>query len=128
MSPEENTTGQNDPRIVRGRIDSLSLYEITDHELGVLEKGSPSSIYLNFGIFLLTIGLSFLTAILTTNIESIKVFIVFVVVSAMGGISGAFLIVLWYRLRGDVTDVAGKIRERITSQEKTSAILDESSN
>lgn len=128
MSPEENGTGQNDPRIVRGRIDSLSLYEITDHELNVLEKGSPSSIYLNFGIFLMTVGLSFLVATVTTNIESIRVFIVFIVVSVLGIIGGIFLIVLWYRLRGDLTDVASKIRGRIVTQETASPILDESSN
>ena len=128
MSPEENGTGQNDPRIVRGRIDSLSLYEITDHELNVLEKGSPSSLYLNFGIFLMTVGLSFLAATLTTNIESMRVFNVFVIVSALGMIGGIFLVVLWYRLRGDLTDVASKIRGRIATQNTASSILDESSD
>ena len=38
MVKTENTEDEN-IRIVRGRVDSLSLYEITDHELNILEKG-----------------------------------------------------------------------------------------
>ena len=70
MNRDDTSTGQNEPTILRGKVDSLSLYEITDFELDVLEKGSPNSIYLNFSIFLLSVGFSFLAALFSTDIQS----------------------------------------------------------
>ena len=55
-----------------GRFNGLILYEVADHELDLLEKGSPSSIYLNFAIFCLSTGLSFTINILSLDIQSIK--------------------------------------------------------
>lgn len=122
----QNETGQNEPRIVRGRVDSLSLYEITDHELDILEKGSPESFHLNFGIFLLTVGLSFLVTLLSEDIQSNRLFTVFVVLCSVGLLGGSFLIFLWYRMRKELTNVVAKIKKRIAAQEITSSILDES--
>ena len=66
-------------KIKRAKYDSLCLYEVTESELEVLEKGSPSSIYLNFSVFLLSIAISFTIALLTVKIESIKLFTCFLV-------------------------------------------------
>lgn len=126
MSQEEKYTGENEVRIVRGRVDSLSLYEITDHELDVLEKGTPGSLHLNFGIFLLSVGISFLITLLSTDIQSNRIFTIFVVLCSVGILGGAFLIFLWYRMKGDVADIVSKIKKRIASQEKKSGIPDES--
>ena len=122
----QNKTGQNEPRIVRGRVDSLSLYEITDHELDILEKGSPESFHLNFGIFLLSVGLSFFVTLLSENIQSNRIFTVFVVLCSVGLLGGSFLMFLWYRMRRELTNVVGKIKKRIATQELTSSIPDES--
>ena len=126
MGQEEGTTGQKEVRIVRGRVDSLSLYEITDHELDVLEKGSPGSLYLNFGIFLLSIGASFLSTLLTVDIQPSKIFIVCVVVSVVGILGGSFSILLWYKVKSEVSSVVEKIKRRIIEQDRDSAIPDES--
>lgn len=74
-------------RIVRGPVDSLSLFEITDYELEVLEEGAPSSTFLNFAILFASVGLSFLTTLLTVTIASIQVFTIFVVLT-VGGLGG----------------------------------------
>ena len=126
MSQEENSTGQNEVRIVRGRVDSLSLYEITDHELDILEKGSPGSVYLNFSIFLLSVGSSFIITLLSTDIQSNRLFTVFVVFSCVGIIVGSFLLFLWYRMKNEVTGVVKRIKQRIAAQEATFSIPDES--
>lgn len=125
MSQDEYT-GQKEVRIVRGRVDSLSLYEITDHELEILEKGSPVSLYLNFGIFLLSVGFSFLIALFSVDIQSARIFAVFVILSCVGIIGGVFLISIWHSMKGSVSDIVKKIRMRITEQEPTSDIPDES--
>ena len=100
-------------KVRRGRVDSLSLYEITDHELDILEKGSPNSVYLNFGILSLTIGLSFLSSLLSVEIESNRVFFVFVILTTVGTLFGIILLVIWYRMRSAVSDVVQKIKNRI---------------
>lgn len=100
------------PRIVRGKVDSLSLYEITDYELQVLEEGAPNATLLNFAIFFLSVGLSFFTALLTTPPESVRTFTVFVVLTIVGIAVGVVLLVLWRRQRSRVATLVVKIKQR----------------
>jgi len=69
--PNENeqSTGV---KINRGKLGSISLYEVTEDELNILERGSPSSTYLNFSIGLLSIGISFFISIFSTKIDDLK--------------------------------------------------------
>lgn len=101
------------PEIRRGRLGRLTIYEVSESELEILAKGSPSSIYLNFAIFLFTIFISFFTALLTTTIDSIKVFVVFVLIAALGVIGGAILIAVWVINRRSASDIINKIKKRL---------------
>lgn len=116
MSKDDTNTGQNEPTILRGKVDSLSLYEITDFELNILEKGSPNSIYLNFSVFLLSVGFSFMATLLSTDIQSERTFYIFVIFCILGIVGGVFLLILWYKMKNEVADVVIRIRERIRSQ------------
>ena len=111
MSKVEYSQGTNIP-VKRGKLDSLTIYEITDYELDQLEKGSPASIYLNFSIFLLSVGATFLIAILTTTIESNKVFNIFVIVIIISFIVGVILLVLWLIERKSSKGLISKIKGR----------------
>lgn len=113
---QSESIGEKHPRIRRGRVDSLSLYGITDYELEILEKGSPSSIYLNLAIFLLSIATSFLIALCTSTIASVRTFTVFVVLIVVGYVVGIFLLLLWLRDRKSVPDIVKKIKNRIPSE------------
>ena len=62
------------PKIVRGQVDSLSLFEITDYELELLEQGTPNSIYLNFAIFFISVAASFFATLMTLTIKSQNIF------------------------------------------------------
>ena len=106
-------TGSNDLQIRRGRFDSLVLYEITDDELILLEKGSPSSTFLNFSIFFFTMGLSFLISLLaSTNLDD-RTFLIFLVSSMLGLSLGGLLLVYWLRSGREVVGVCKKIRKRL---------------
>ena len=107
--------GENEIRVIRGRFDSLSIYEITETELETLERGSPHSIYLNWGIALLTLGLSSLASSLTIGGQSQSqvILTVYIVLTVVGIIGGAFLIALWRNARKEITDVVKRIKERI---------------
>lgn len=107
-------SGTNDPKILRGKVDSLTLYEITDAELDALERGSPSSTYLNLAILCLSVGISFLISILTTDISD-RVFIGFFIVAAVGLCVGAVLFVIWWRMGSELSGVCRKIRERVVN-------------
>jgi NADH:ubiquinone oxidoreductase subunit K len=111
------TTNHNEgfiqPRIVRGQVDSLSLFEITDYELEVLEQGAPNAIFLNFAVFFISIALSFLITLMTVTSVSTKTFIVFVVFTVVGFAVGGVLLVLWYRTRSKISVLVQKIKARV---------------
>lgn len=114
----ESSTG---PRILRGAFDSLSLYEITDYELEILEQGSPSSTFLNFAIAFSSIGLSFLATLLTVKIESIFVFVIFVILAVIGLAAALVLLVLWRKTRSSVKALVKKIKARVPSPSPAAA-------
>ena len=105
-------SGEKVPRILRGRVDSYAIYEITEDELRDLETGSPSSLILNFSIFALSMAISFLTSILTTTVSE-RVFIVFTVLTTVGFLFGFGLLIYWWRTRVSIGEVVRRIRARI---------------
>ncbi|HEX4054117.1 MAG TPA: hypothetical protein VHX86_07620 [Tepidisphaeraceae bacterium] len=110
---DATNSGEKSPRIQRGRIDSLSVYEVTDYELGILEHGSPSSTYLNFALPLISQAIALLIVLITQKIDSQKVFTILVVLTVVGFVVGSLLMVIWWRTRTSVKGVIAKIRSRI---------------
>jgi len=101
------------PAIRRGRIQQLDIYEISETELQMLERGSPESILLNFAIFLGSVAVSFLIALLTTEIQSSRTFSVFVIITAIAFVVGAVLLALWIWYRRSTTTIFEQIRRRM---------------
>lgn len=104
---------QKSPRIRRGRVDSVDLYEIKDGELDVLERGSQSGLQLNFSIFLLSIAFSAICALSTTSFPNSTTRIVFIVVAVVGVLLGLYLFLAWFRTRKSLRDLCQTIRNRI---------------
>jgi hypothetical protein len=105
-----------DPAIHRGRIDSLRIYEISEAELDALERGSPESVYLNLGLTVLSVAISFSVALATTHIESNKTFTVFVVLVVVGYLAGLTFGILWWISRRSLRSTAAKIRARLPAE------------
>jgi hypothetical protein len=101
------------PAVRRARIERLDIYEISEIELQILERGSPESILLNFAIFLISIAASFIIALLTTEIQSSRIFVVFVIVTVAGFIIGAVLLALWAWYRQSTRTIFEQIRRRM---------------
>ena len=74
MNPHPPQVSDLLPAIRRARIDRLNIYEISETELQMLERGSPESLFLNFAIFLLSSASSLLVALLTTKIVAVHGF------------------------------------------------------
>lgn len=104
-------------KVKRAKYDSLELFEVSENELTTIERGSPSSNYLNFAIFLLSIAISFLTTLMTVDLnERRTLFTVFTVICVLGFMVGAFLLILWYRNKNDFDDVLKRIRDRMKQE------------
>lgn len=112
------------PAIHRGRLDKLVVYDVTEDELELLERGSPDSVLLNFAIATLSTFLSFLTSLLTTKFETDRLFDVFVIVCFLSGLSGFVLLVLWRRGRRDVSSLAQRIRRRLTVEQPVQMVTE----
>jgi hypothetical protein len=101
--------------VKRGKVDSITLYEVTSDELDVLGSGSPSDLQLNFGISLLSSASSFLVSLLTTDVKSDRLFTVLTVVTTIGAIVGCVLLGLWWRTRKAGQKIIEQIKSRTPS-------------
>jgi amino acid transporter len=99
-------------RIRRGFIGEITIHQVTDEELVTLTHGYPDSVYLNFSIFLLSMAISFLTALITTDVSG-RVFNVFVILVVLGLILGFLFLVLWFRNRSSTADLVRRTRDRL---------------
>ena len=113
MSLDQENSGEF-LRIKRGKVDSLSVYEITDYELSQILEGSPNALYLNLSIFFISVFISFLISLLT-SILSDRVYIIFVVITTVSLVSGGVFCIMWWRARSRVGDLVKKIMARIPS-------------
>lgn len=113
----DDETGEIQPRIRRGRVDSLDLYEITEHELGLLETGSPSSVHLNFAIAFISIGISLFFSLFTAKVESDRVYFTFVIFITISAVAGSVLMAIWYRSSLSMFSVVQRIRARMPAED-----------
>lgn len=107
-----NTEGERTMTIIRGEVDSLTLYEVTEDELINLENGPSSSIYLNFAISLITLSLSFFASIFTATFENSITLIVFLVIAIVSLLVGLGYFVTWKKTSKSYSSISNKIRAR----------------
>lgn len=104
------------PAIRRARIQQLTIYEISEEELKVLESGSPVSLHLNFAIFLISVAISFATTLATATFETDRMYTVFVVILVISSLIGAFLLILWFKERKTGSYIAESVRNRLNPE------------
>jgi hypothetical protein len=107
---------QLDPAIHRVRLDKLTIFEITEAELEALERGSPESLYLNLAVGVISIAVSFSIALATTDVQSVKTFCFFVIVTVVGYLGALTFGLLWWQSRRSLKTVAQEIRRRRTPE------------
>lgn len=113
-SKTQSEEREGEMTINRGRLGSITIYEITDDELEAILKGKGDSVFLNFAIFLLSTSISLIIVLITTPIPSEVTRIVFIVSSIVGAVAGMMLLILWWRSRDNIDRVVAKIKARIT--------------
>lgn len=112
---ETESISEDNVKVKRCKFDSLTIYEVSESELDTIEKGTPTSIYLNFAIFLLSTSVAFFASLLTNDYSNKQnAFIVFLLITIVGFVVGTFLMILWLRTKNDFDQTIKKIKDRIS--------------
>lgn len=93
-------------------LGEIKAWVVLESELDVLERGSPSSIYLTFAVALLPTALSLFVAILSTT-TSDRVFLTFLCVGVIFLIVGMLLLALWWQSHVSSRKLIEQIRNRM---------------
>lgn len=114
----KETKDDNTIKIIRGKVDSINIYEVSESELSIIESGAPSSLYLNFVTFLSGIFISFLSILLTMtfNLKERKdliLFIIFMLIEVVTGFLTLIMFIIWLTKRKDLSHLIKRIKERI---------------
>jgi len=112
-APSRDSEGDKALVVRRGRVESVDLYEIKDSELDLLERGSPADLQLNFAIFLVSMAFSAICTLATATFSNKTIENAFIVVSVVGILLGAYLLIAWWTNRKSLKDVCARIRQRI---------------
>ena len=121
---EKQSESPTSIKLIRGPLNSLSVYDITDYELDILEEGSPNSLFLNFAVFFASIATSFFITLVTVDISSIPVFTVFVVLTVVGSAAAFVLFALWRETRSRVSELIQRIRDEAITAKKNENVTD----
>ena len=103
-------------QVRRGRIQTLTIYEVESSELQLLERGSSDSIFLNAGIALLSMAVSLSATLTTAQFSTERVWTTFLVLTLLGYIVGAVMFLFWWKGRRSVRACVRTIRERLPTE------------
>jgi hypothetical protein len=99
--------------IRRHRLPGLDICDVTMDELGAIERiGSNMGLDFNVSLFSLGISLSFCASLLSTPIESQRVFDTFVIFAVVGAALAVIFGIKWFLNRGEFSRLLQKIRDR----------------
>jgi hypothetical protein len=118
MSARRRSDGSPPPPVFRYvPLGELKVYQVQEHELELLASGSPSSVYLNFALCLLPVGVTLIVTLATTNIPSDRLFLTFVAVATVSLIAGLVLLLLWWRNYRGAKLLLAEIKNRMPPPE-----------
>jgi hypothetical protein len=113
MTPIQTENVGEKVSIRRGRVDSLTIFEITDYELDILAAGSPSSIYLNFSVALFSLAIAGIFSILTATFKTNTAYFIALLITILGFIIGFLLLILWHRSNQSISKIVTRIKARV---------------
>ena len=115
VNPNSPHSDENLP-VRRGRVASVDLYEVKEHELELLEKGAGGTLQFNFAIFLFSIALTCIAALATADFKWDLAKTIFTFITVVGLLFGGYLMLSWWRTRTSLKEVVSVIRSRINGQ------------
>ena len=104
------------PEIRRARMQTLTIYEVSESELELLEHGAPDSIFLSISLLLFSCAMTSLVTLITCDFSSSVAANGFLVATIVGFVVGLVLFVLWCRTRKASSKIIEGIRNRLPPQ------------
>lgn len=107
-------------KIVTGRIGSVLVYEISEHELAQFEQGSTATLDLNFGVALVSLAVAGIFTLCTATSFSPKgsEFVLWSF-ATLGLLVGGFFIVKWVAKAPSISRLATTVRNRASPNSST---------
>ena len=106
-------TDQFQPIIRRARYQRLTIYEVDESELQLLENGSPDSVLLTISISLFTFAATLTVTLLTATFLSKVIETAVISATVVGYVAGGILVAIWYRTRSVVSNCLQGISEEL---------------
>lgn len=118
IAPHQNEQGEK-IEVRRRKIGSVTIFDVTETELIILEKGSDASVWLNFFIATISIGASFLVSLLTAEWSGVLSLtqVVFICLTIIMFLAAVVCFVFWRRGRGQHKETIKSIRERTIQED-----------
>ena len=117
MNDANLPSGNGNIPVKKGKVGSITLYEVKEDELELLQKGGEVTTQLNFAIFLYSIAFAALIAIVCTkdyrweNTSSI-----FWLVLIFGTIFGTYFMIIFKISKKPIAKVISTIRNRLDDE------------
>ena len=113
MTSSSLTEAQSGPKIQIGKVDSITIYEVTESELAALEAGSPTGYLFDAFIALFVLATSFLITVTTVDIKSDRLFSVFMITLVASYVGSLVCLCLWLRFRKAISQTLKAIKMRV---------------
>ena len=100
--------------VKRGKLDSVTVYEVREDELNTIEKGRSASLQLSFAITLFVITFSCGMSLLTTKefrFEITQSIVISIGLTCL--ILSVYFFLLWRKTKQSVDETIEKIRQRL---------------
>lgn len=107
------TQAQGDPKIQRGRVDSITIYEVTESELTKLEAGTPTGYLFDLFLALVVLGVSFILTLTTTTITSDRLHSFYSLLVLAALIGAAICFCIWLKCRKSLSMTIKQIKKRV---------------
>lgn len=101
-------------QIKRGVVDSLSIYEVSESELRIIERGAPQGIFMNMFFFFISMSSSFFIVLVTIDFKSNEFLkYTFLFLTILGFMASIILLILWFYYKNEFKTTIDTIKDRI---------------
>ena len=98
--------------VERAKVDSITIYDVTESELVEIESCNAVDWLFNVAIACVTTTISFVVTLTTTKIESGRLFYAYVILACVSGVAAIGFFFNWKILKGKRDNVIVRIKAR----------------
>ena len=112
MSKTSSNQSSNSVKVNRACVDSITIYDVTESELSEIELGDSSGWLFDVAIACVSVCVSFVVALTTTDIKSERLFYSYVILACVAAIAAVAFFINWKIVAGKRDNVIKRIRSR----------------